>query len=80
MKFDIPPIAKSQRSGFLDESVLNFSTKLFQKPIFGYITAVLYNIFFLYYWYNRTSLFSIITFTILYFIIIKIIQIKFSQW
>ena len=80
MKFDIPPIAKSQRSGFLDESVLNFSTKLFQKPIFGYIRAVIYNIFFLYYWYNRTSLFSIITFTILYFIIIKIIQFKFSQW
>ena len=80
MKFDIPPIAKSQRSGFLDESVLNFSTKLFQKPIFGYITVVLYNIFFLYYWHNRTSLFSIITFTILYFIIVKIVQIKFSQW
>ena len=80
MKFDIPPVAKSQRSGFLDETVLNFSTKLFEKPIFGYIIAVLYNILFIYYWYNRTSLFSIIAFSILYFIIIKIIKIRLFKW
>ena len=52
---------------------------LFEKPIFGYIIAVLYNILFIYYWYNRTSLFSIIAFSILYFIIIKIFQTKFIQ-
>jgi hypothetical protein len=28
MNQDIPPVAKSQRSGFIDESVLIFSTKL----------------------------------------------------
>ena len=76
---DIPPIAKSQRSGFLDETVLNLSSKLFEKPIFGYIIAILYNIFYIYYWKIGSNLLSIITFSILYFIIICIIQIKLIQ-
>ena len=47
MNEEIPPIAKSQRSGFLDETILNFSSKLFEKPIIGYIIAALYNIFYI---------------------------------
>ena len=79
MRSDIPPVAKSQRSGFLDETVLNFSSKLFEKPIFGYVISILFNIFYIYYWYKRTNIFSILTFSIIYFIIIKIIQIKLMK-
>ena len=46
MQPDIPPRAKSQRSGFLDESILSFSTKLYENIIFGYAIAILYNLFY----------------------------------
>ena len=80
MNQEIPPIAKSQRSGFFDEAILNFSSKLFEKQILGYIIAIIFNIFYIYYWYKHTNIFSIITFSILYFLIIRIIQIKVFKW
>ena len=76
MNQDIPPVAKSERSGFIDESVLNFSTKLFECKILGYIIAIIFNIFYIYYWYHHANLLSIITFAVLYFLIVRIIQIK----
>ena len=79
MQPDIPPVAKSQRSGFLDESILSFSTKLYENIIFGYAIAILYNLFYLYYWQSHTNIFSIISFTIFYFLVVKIIQIKCFQ-
>ena len=76
MNPDIPPIAKSQRSGFLDETVLNCSSKLHENKIFGYAISILYNINYIYLWYLHTNLFSIINFTILYFLLVLIIQVK----
>ena len=79
MSTDIPPVAKSKRSGFLDETVLCFSSELFEKPILGYAIGIIFNLFYIYYWRMHTNIFSIIAFSILYFIIIKIFQTKFIQ-
>ena len=76
---DIPPVAKSKRSGFLDEAVLSFSSKLFEKPLLGYTYSIIFNLFYIYYWRKHTNIFSIIIFSIMYFIIVKIIQIKLFQ-
>jgi len=74
MEPDIPPIAKSQRSGFLDETVLSFSSKLYQNIIYGYAVSILYDLIYLYQWNSNTHIFSIITFSIFYFLSVKIIQ------
>jgi len=76
MKFDIPPIEKSKRSGLLDETVLKLSKGLFEIPLFGYGIAIIVNILFIYLWYKRTTFFSLCFFFFLYYIIIRIIQIK----
>ena len=76
MNPDIPPIAKSQRSGFLDETVLNCSSKLHENKRFGYAISILYNINYIYLCYLHTNLFSIINFTILYFLLVLIVQVK----
>ena len=75
MQPDIPPVAKSQRSGFIDETILSFSTKLFQNIIYGYIVSILYNLIYIYYWKKNTNIFSIFSLTIFYFLLVKIIQI-----
>lgn len=80
MRTDIPPIAKSQRSGLLDETVLNFSAKLFENPFFGVIIAIIFNIFYIYYWIKHLNLISIIFFSLLYFILIRMLQIKILNW
>ena len=76
MKFDIPPIAKSQRSGFLDEKILQISSELFQNKIFGIGVSGFVNILFVYLWIKHVSFFSLCTFLFLYYLIIRAIQIK----
>ncbi len=76
MKSGFPQFAKSQRSGFIDEKILELSQELFEIPLFGYGIAAILNIFYLYYWYKKASLFSLIYFIILFYIITKIIQTK----
>ena len=75
MQPDIPPVAKSQRSGFIDEAILSFSSKLFQNILYGYFVSILYNVIYIYYWKTNNNIFSIITLTIFYFLLVKIIQI-----
>ena len=75
MQPDIPPIAKSQRSGFIDETILSFSSKLFQNILYGYAVSILDNLIYIYYWKTNTNIFSIFTLTIFYFLLVKIIQI-----
>ena len=79
MQPDIPPIATSQRNGFIDEAILSFSSKLFQNIIYGYIISILYNLIYIYYWKKNTNIFSIFSLTIFYFLLVKIIQILFFE-
>ena len=76
MKFDIPPVEKSQRFGLLDETILNFSKDFFVYPLFGYGIGGVVNILFIYLCYKRTSFFSICIFLFLYYFFIRIVQIK----
>jgi hypothetical protein len=76
MKFDIPPVARSQRSGFLDEAILTISKELFEIPLFGIGICGIVNILFLYLCYKKTAFISLCVFLLLYYLIIKIIQVK----
>jgi hypothetical protein len=80
MKFDIPPVARSQRSGFLDEKILQISGELFENKLFGLGVTGFVNILFIYLWYKRVSFVSICSFLFLYYLIIRAIQIKILGW
>ena len=77
---DIPPVERSKRSDFLDEEILQISENLFENHLFGYGVGIILNVFYLYYWYKRATIFSLVNFLVLYYIIIKIIQIKILGW
>ena len=79
MKYDIPPIAKSQRSGLLDEMTLKISKELFEIPSFGIGICGIVNILFIYLCYKKATFISLCVFLLLYYLIIKIIQIKIIQ-
>jgi len=74
MRTDIPPIEKSQRSGFFDEKVLEISKRLFTTPLFGYGVGAIFNLFYLINWYNKATLFYLINFIFLFYLVVTIIQ------
>ena len=76
MKFDIPPVEKSQRFGLLDKIILSISKDFFAYPLFGYGISGVVNILFIYLCYKRASFFSICIFLFLYYFFIRIVQIK----
>ena len=76
MEYDIPPVAKSQRSGFLDETILQISKELFEIPLFGIGISGIINILIIYLWYKRVTVFFILFFLFLYYLIIRVIQIR----
>lgn len=80
MKYYIPPVAKSQRSGFLDEKVLQISKELFEIKIFGIGVTGFVNILFIYSWIKGVTFFSLCCFLFIYFLIVKAIQIKILGW
>ena len=76
MNTDIPPVERSARSGIVDETILKISGELFEVPIFGYGIAILINFLYIYYWYKKATFFSLLYFIFLFWIIIRVIQIK----
>ena len=76
MKYYIPPVAKSQRAGFLDEKLLQISKELFENKIFGLGIAGIVNILFIYLCYKKTTFISLCCFLFIYYLIIRAIQIK----
>ena len=80
MKYDIPPIAKSERSEILDAKILQISKELFEIPLFGIGIAGIINILIIYLWYKKITFFSILCFLILYYLIIQIIQTSILGW
>ena len=76
MKYDIPPVSKSQRSGYLDQKILQISSELFENKIFGIGITGFVNILFIYSWIKHVPFFSLCIFLFLYYLIIRTIQIK----
>lgn len=76
MNTDIPPVARSARSGIVDETILKISGELFEVPFFGYGIAIIINILYVYYWYKRATFFSLLYFIFLFWLIIRVIQTK----
>ena len=76
MSSNVPPIAKSDRANYLDIKVLEISSELFENPLFGFGITAITNILYIYVWYKKKTVFSILTFLLLFYIIVRIIQKK----
>ena len=76
MQYGVPPVSRSQRSGFFDITALKMSKELFRSPIFGIIISTILNILYLYNWYKSKSFIYLIYLLFLSFLIIKSIHFK----
>ncbi len=76
MQYDIPPVERSQRAGFLDEKLLQISRELFENKLFGLGIAGIVNILFIYLCYKKVTFISICCFLFIYYLLVRAIQIK----
>ena len=74
MRENVPPIAESKRANCLDEKILEFSSDLFKIPQFGYAISLVLNLLYIYLWYKKTTIFSLIIRVFLFYLILKLIQ------
>ena len=79
MNTDIPLFEKIKISDFLDESILNASKDLFVIPYFGYSMGAVLNIVYIYYWFKGANLFSLCINIFFFYLIFRIIQVKFLR-
>ena len=76
MSTGVPPIAQSDRVNYLDIKLLELSSELFENPLFGYGIVANTNILFIYAWCKKRTIFSILSFLLLFYLIVRIILKK----
>ena len=76
MKYNLPPFNEKVPRGYFEQSILDFSEDLFQKPFLGYALGIIVNILYIYSYYKSKSCLSIIIYLFLAYLIFSII---FSQ-
>ena len=76
MKYNLPPFNEKVHRGYFEQSLIDFSSGLFQNPILGLALGIAINILYIYSYYKSKSCLSIIIYLFLAFIVISIIVSK----
>ena len=81
MKYNLPPFNEKVPRGYFEQSILDFSSDLFQSPLLGFALGIAVNILYIYSYYKSKSCFSILIYLfiayLLYLIIVsKLFKIK----
>ena len=73
MKYNLPPFNEKIPRGFFEQSILDFSSELFKKPILGMALGIALNVLYIYSYYKSKSCVSIIIYLFLMYLIFSII-------
>ena len=76
MKYNLPPFNEKVPRGYFEQSILDFSSDLFQSPILGFALGIAVNILYIYSYYKSKSCFSIIIYLFIAYLLYSIIFSK----
>ena len=76
MKYNIPPFNEKVSRGYFEQSILDFSSDLFQSPLLGFALGIAVNILYIYSYYKSKSCFSIIIYLFIAYLLYSIIFSK----
>ena len=79
MKYNLPPFNEKVPRGFFEQSILDFSSELFKKPLLGLALGIMVNILYIYSYFKSRSCFSIIIYLFLAYLLYSIIFSKLIQ-
>ena len=76
MKYNLPPFNEKVPRGYFEQSILDFSSDLFQSPLLGFALGIAVNILYIYSYYKSKSCFSIIIYLFIAYLLYSIIFSK----
>ena len=76
MKYNLPPFNEKIPSGYFEQSILDFSSDLFQSPLLGFALGIAVNILYIYSYYKSKSCFSILIYLFIAYLLYSIIVSK----
>ena len=79
MKYNLPPFNEKVPRGYFEQSILDFSSDLFQSPLLGFALGIAVNILYIYSYYKSKSCFSIIIYLFIAYLLYSIIFSKLFQ-
>ncbi len=68
-----PPFLLNKEKSFIEEKIKAHSQNLFENKLYGYITAVLFNLYLISCFFKHKSILTIILESLLYYVIINTI-------
>ena len=76
MKYSLPPFNEKPKKGFIEQQILNFSKEMFNYPIIGISFLLALNLLYIYSCLKSISIFSLLLYIFLYYLLISIILTK----
>ncbi len=76
MKYNLPPFNEKVPRGYFEQSILDFSSDLFQSPLLGFALGIAVNILYIYSYYKSKSCFSILIYLFIAYLLYSIIVSK----
>ena len=76
MKYNLPPFNEKVPRGYFEQSILDFSSDLFQSPLLGFALGIAVNILYIYSYYKSKSCFSILIYLFIAYLLYSIIFSK----
>ena len=76
MKYNLPPFNEKVPRGYFEQSILDFSSDLFQSPLLGFALGIAVNILYIYSYYKSKNCFSIIIYLFIAYLLYSIIFSK----
>ena len=76
MKYNLPPFNEKVPRGYFEQSILDFSSDLFQSPSLGFALGIAVNILYIYSYYKSKSCFSILIYLFIAYLLYSIIVSK----
>ena len=76
MKYNLPPFNEKVPRGYFEQSILDFSSDLFQSPLLGFALGIAVNILYIYSYYKSKSCFSILIYLFMAYLLYSIIVSK----
>ena len=76
MEYNLPPFNEKVPRGYFEQSILDFSSDLFQSPLLGFALGIAVNILYIYSYYKSKSCFSILIYLFIAYLLYSIIVSK----
>ena len=76
MKYNLPPFNEKVPRGYFEQSILDFSSDLFQSPLLGFALGIAVNILYIYSYFKSKSCFSILIYLFIAYLLYSIIFSK----